>query len=807
MDDSKAFFLICPKCNSAFSGEKPQVTYTCKQCGHNWQAPRDYLNGVYFANITEVQTYLVGRGESFLLKEFPAILGRDSEFRLLQQNLSVSRKHFSIDFDAKQECYIITPFKTGGGTYLNGKLLTPEQPYTITTEDELVVSGVVLKLKTIFKEQLPIKEVSPSLSSHELKISPQSDFVFLIENPDKKIIETTSTYSNKAIAALVFNHDISKWRIFSINHNSITINGNAFIDKTLEGGESFNIAGHCYIFNDSNSCFEVGTQDKGVELVAEKLSAGYGSKIVINNLNFAIPKGKLTAILGQSGCGKTTLIKVLSGQKLPSKGSIKIDSINKINYAEWIKMHLAFVPQHDVVHPELTVMQCLDYAAELRVGDKSKIQKSLVAKILRDTGLDDYSNQKISDLSGGQRKRVNIAVELLGHPDILLLDEPTTGLDYATEKQIIAELHQLSCQGKTVVFVTHSLSTIEIADHVIVLQKGNNGAYVVAEGSPNEVQEKIGVESWADLYAKIEQKSKSNESPKKDNKFVRGFRLPLIPTQLSRYISTWFASPFLSSLLLFGFPFLLGIIIRASVSIDAPIGKDRILFGLIAMFWLGINQSVREIVKEKNIFIQERSGHISSSGYLFSKIAFFTSIALPQAILMALPIMWFNFNRQAGELFLKSQLDYCTMGQIIPVFWFAAIMGTIVGLFISTVSMFFRKGEVASVLISVLITLPQILYSNKNMPRELIDAMKPEQYYNFILWHEEAPRLTEILSFFTFSRYLYVPLDAVVTQQSTNVIRNAMIFNFGILAMVAIVITILSWLLLEMFTVWVYRKH
>jgi uncharacterized C2H2 Zn-finger protein len=68
MDDSKAFFLICPKCNSAFSGEKPQVTYTCKQCGHNWQAPRDYLNGVYFANITEVQTYLVGRGESFLLK-------------------------------------------------------------------------------------------------------------------------------------------------------------------------------------------------------------------------------------------------------------------------------------------------------------------------------------------------------------------------------------------------------------------------------------------------------------------------------------------------------------------------------------------------------------------------------------------------------------------------------------------------------------------------------------------------------------------------------------------------------------------
>ena len=93
------------------------------------------------------------------------------------------------------------------------------------------------------------------------------------------------------------------------------------------------------------------------------------------------------------------------------------------------------------------------------------------------------------------------------------------------------------------------------------------------------------------------------------------------------------------------------------------------------------------------------------------------------------------------------------------------------------------------------------------MPGELIDAMKPEQYYNFILWHEEAPRLTEFLSYFTFSRYLYVPLDAIVTQQPTNVIRNAMIFNFGILAMVAIVIIILSWLLLEMFTVWVFRKR
>ena len=488
----------------------------------------------------------------------------------------------------------------------------------------------------------------------------------------------------------------------------------------------------------------------------------------------------------------------MSGQKSPTAGTISVDGKSQ-GFSNWVSSHLAVVPQHDIVHSELTIRQCLDYAATIRLGRKidSQTKKAIVEKIIRDADLGAIANSKISSLSGGQRKRVNIAVELTGRPEVLLLDEPTTGLDYATEKQIIANLRQLSRQGKTVVFVTHSLATIEATDHVIVLRNTRHGSLVAAEGNPDDVQKAIGIESWEDLYSNINAQAFSIETGSENQK---AFHAPGMSALFSRYLMAWLNYPLSSIMLLAGLPLLLGIMIRFAVSIDAPMGLDRLVFGLVAMFWLGMNQTVREIVKEKKIFLQERCSHISSWSYLTSKLTFFLILTFIQSFLMTAPIMWLNVN--TNEFFLKFYQLTCSFTNVLPMMWTAGFVGCVLGLFFSSVSLFMKsKGEIAAVLFAVIATLPQFLFSAKVLPEGLAKPLKPERFFQFICWHENA-QLAEFLSFFTFSRYLYLPLDAISAGLRDDHIRNAFVFNCGILLVVSVCRIICTWLVLELFAIW-----
>ena len=496
MSNGKKSFLVCPKCLTAYPAEAPHSSYFCDHCHHEWLAPKIGLDGAYFASIDELNIYLADpSGETFRLKEFPAVIGRNSEFRVLQTNVSVSRQHCTIDFDPDTGLFSVTPFKTGGGTYLNGKLLRPDESAVISPGDMLVLAGVVLKLKCCFAKENAIRG-SNSKVLPGIKL-PREDGLFFLSLTEQGTLQAAQKRTDGTIAAFMHKLDSDEWRALAIDRSRISINGNAFIEQKLNGGETFVIDGNSFEFNISDATLEAAKSETGAELDIRDLRVGYGKDIVLDNISCSIPSGKLTAILGQSGCGKSTLIKVLSGQKKPKEGKITVSGTEDPNYPEWACQQLALVPQHDVVHDELTVRQCIEYAADIRLGHSvnGKLKDSIVDKAIRDTGLEDYSSHYIADLSGGQRKRVNIAVEAVGRPKVLLLDEPTTGLDYATEKQIIAGLRQMSRQGKTVVFVTHSLATIEAADHVIVLRATRYGARVAAEGTPADVQKAIGIES------------------------------------------------------------------------------------------------------------------------------------------------------------------------------------------------------------------------------------------------------------------------------------------------------------------------
>lgn len=805
MSNGKKSFLVCPECLTAHPAEVPHSSYSCRCCHHEWQAPEIGLDGAYFASIDELNVYLADpSGETFRLKEFPAVIGRNSEFRVLQTNVSVSRQHCSIDFDPDTGLFSVTPFKTGGGTYLNGKLLRPDESAVFFPGDMLVLAGVVLNLKCLFAKENAIRgsnsKVLPGITL------PRKDGLFFLSLTEEGSLRAARKRTDGTIVAFMHKLDSDEWRALAIDRSRVSINGNAFIEQKLNGGETVVIDGNSFEFNIGDATLESAKSETGAELDIRDLRVGYGKDIVLDNISCSIPSGKLTAILGQSGCGKSTLIKVLSGQKKPKSGNITVSGSDAPNYPEWARRQLALVPQHDVIHDELTVRQCIEYASDIRLGHSvnGKLKDSIVDKAIRETGLEDYSSHYIADLSGGQRKRVNIAVEAVGRPKVLLLDEPTTGLDYATEKQIIAGLRQMSRQGKTVVFVTHSLATIEAADHVIVLRATRYGARVAAEGTPTDVQKAIGIESWDDLYSKLKGDKTMETSEPKVGNFVR--KTPGISSLLARYLTIWLNNWGSSVLLLLGLPLLLGVLIRCAVSIDAPLGTDRLIFGLVAMFWVGMNQSVREIVKERSIFIQEHSHGVSSFSYLLSKMLFFFFLTLPQAFLMSVPIMWFNINTgSAGEGFIKLGQLTCPFFDMLPVMWFAGFIGCLLGLLFSAVSLFLKKGEVAAVLFAVMATLPQLLFTAKVLPDGLAKPLNPEHFYRFVRWHAEAP-VAEIFSYFTFSRYLFLPLDAISTGQPAGVVAKAFFFNGSILVMAALVIIVITWLILDLFYDWERQK-
>lgn len=803
--NNRKSFLVCPKCLMASPAEVPHSSYLCKHCHHEWQAPEVGLDGAYFASLEELNVYLTEpSGESFLLKEFPATIGRNSDFKALQNNVSVSRQHCVIDFNHDTGSFTVTPFKTGAGTYLNGKPLRPDEPAVFYPGDLLVLAGVVLNLNCSFSKENPIKGGnSKALSGISL---PKKEGLFFLFLTDHGELQITHKRTDNAIVAFMHNQDSGKWRVLAIDRRKISINGNSLIEQDLNGGETIVIGGNSFEFNIQDGVLESTQAEIGVDLNIQDLRVGYGKDIVLDNITCSIPSGKLTAILGQSGCGKSTLIKVLSGQKIPEKGKIDVSGISNENYPAWARQQLALVPQYDVVHDELTVRQCIEYAADIRLGNaiSAKLKDSIVEKVIRETELENYSSHYISDLSGGQRKRVNIAVEAVGRPKVLLLDEPTTGLDYSTEKQIIAGLRQMSRQGKTVVFVTHSLATIEAADHVIVLKSTRYGARVAAEGTPSDVQRAIGIESWEDLYLKLKGVTTKDIPETKTKNFVR--KTPGISSLLARYLTLWINNWGSSSFLLLGLPLLLGILIRCAVSIDAPLGTDRLIFGLVAMFWVGMNQSVREIVKEKPIFIQEHSHGVSSFSYLLSKMLFFFFLTIPQAFLMSAPIMWLNINVEAtGEYFIKLDQLTCPFSYVLPMMWFAGVVGCLLGLFFSTISLFLKKGEVAAVLFAVIATLPQLLYTATVLPDGLAKPLQPEHFYQFVCWNTKAP-VAEIFSYFTFSRYLFLPLDAVSTGQPSDVIAKAFFFNGGILIMAALSIIVITWLIFDLFYDWTTQK-
>jgi ABC transport system ATP-binding/permease protein len=403
-------------------------------------------------------------------------------------------------------------------------------------------------------------------------------------------------------------------------------------------------------------------------------------RTILNDVSLSIEPGQLVALVGGSGAGKSTLMKTLLGIEPTTSGAVYLNGDNLHQHFNLYRSHIGYVPQDDIIHQHLTVSEVLMYACKLRLPPDTNLQQVL-QRTLAQIKLTHVAQTFIRDLSGGQRKRVSIGVELLADPKLFFLDEPTSGLDPGLDRELMKLLRELADQGRTVILVTHATANLEVCDRVAFMARGGTLCYF---GSPTAALAFFELPSndfkyFADIYLKLDQGSTKQELQAIVADWAHKFQqsaayIPPSADQLSAgsapLVSERVKSSFWQQLLILSHRYWqLGLRDRTSLLLalfTGPIGiilirlaiqgqdplvqinpasalqasltlKTLFIFSCVGI-WVGISCSAQEIVKEGAIYARERLVNLGLLPYLGSKILVRSGIAIVQTSLLVMAI-------------------------------------------------------------------------------------------------------------------------------------------------------------------------
>jgi ABC transport system ATP-binding/permease protein len=402
---------------------------------------------------------------------------------------------------------------------------------------------------------------------------------------------------------------------------------------------------------------EAATRTGGLEVNSVCFTVDHGKQL-LDNISLTARPGTLTAIIGGSGAGKTTLSRLIAGYTSPTSGSVTFEGHNIHTEYASLRSRIGMVPQDDVVHRQLTVNQALGYAAELRLPpDTSKADREqVVAQVLEELELTKHADTRVDNLSGGQRKRASVALELLTGPSLLILDEPTTGLDPALDRQVMMMLRQLADAGRVVLVVTHSVSYLDVCDQLLLIAPGGKTAFL---GPPSQIGAAMGTTNWADIFAKV-----GADPDEANRRFLAENQPPLpvpsedspaadlgeaAPTSVFRQFSTiarrqirLVVSDRGYTVFLALLPFLIGLLsltVRGHTGFGitdaqsiAPTQPAQILVMLnVGAVFMGTALTIRDLIGERAIFRREQAVGLSTWAYLGAKVLVFSAFAIVQA--------------------------------------------------------------------------------------------------------------------------------------------------------------------------------
>ena len=204
-----------------------------------------------------------------------------------------------------------------------------------------------------------------------------------------------------------------------------------------------------------------------MSILLKNISKNYGDQKALNGVTLTIEKGQITGLLGPNGAGKSTLMKIITGAILPTSGTAVVNGVDVVASPLQVQQSLGYLPEHNPQYLELYVREYLEYVAQLY-----KVDKERIPTVIEQTVLGPEKHKKIGSLSKGYRQRVGLAAALIPDPEVLILDEPTTGLDPAQLIEIRTLLKNIAT-NKTVLFSTHIMQeVVELCDTVIFLQSG-----------------------------------------------------------------------------------------------------------------------------------------------------------------------------------------------------------------------------------------------------------------------------------------------------------------------------------------------
>ncbi len=231
-----------------------------------------------------------------------------------------------------------------------------------------------------------------------------------------------------------------------------------------------------------------------------EVDAGEESLFLLNDVNFCVPRGHFMAIVGPSGCGKTTLLKAIAGIKNITSGSFFWEGRDLSEDGDFEAHEIGYVPQFSIAYEELTVDESIECSARLRVAADGEELDDIIDNVLAETGLTEIADRQVKMLSGGQKRRLALAMELVSSPRILLCDEVTSGLDPRSEREIVQLLHDLSMKdGRIVISVTHSLAQMELYDSIMVMVRGN----LAFHGSSGVMNHYFSVNEFEEVYPRL----------------------------------------------------------------------------------------------------------------------------------------------------------------------------------------------------------------------------------------------------------------------------------------------------------------
>jgi ABC-type multidrug transport system ATPase subunit len=408
---------------------------------------------------------------------------------------------------------------------------------------------------------------------------------------------------------------------------------------------------------------------------------GGKDKVLLDAVTFPLEERSMMAVIGPAGAGKSTLLNALTGKRPATTGSVFYDYRDLYDNYDELRQRIGLVPQESVTHDQLTAKTALGYQAELRfppdTGEAERNQR--VGEVLDELSMIKHAETRIDRLSGGQKKRVNIGMELLTKPSLLFLDEPTSPLDPHLKRDMFTQMRKMAdkgaAQGQSVIVITHDVESklIDQCDRLIVLQPGGKMAYF---GPPGDGLRFFGREDWADVFQAFADEPDRDFAVEYRNspEFVKYVATPIsvrqrrldagrpegeeaarpkqrsslsqVSTMARRYRRVMQADRvFIATTILM--PILLGALVRATpthfglVNSTPVPGQNvnaiqMVMILVMSSVLAGTALSIREFIKERDIYERERMAGLSAGAYLFSKVIVLSLIAIMQSALVTL---------------------------------------------------------------------------------------------------------------------------------------------------------------------------